>query len=748
MTSPLMQQKALEALVLINTAVTNLRLYPPTSAMIANAVGKLYQALLDIFETTDSINVAETEKNMLVNGDPLGSKDLEKPPVRAFLELLLAFGLRSISLKKGIEKQELLDFLQLISKRPETIENEGGLQKLMAGIQAPHIILDEKIYIAKDADQQILAALEIKDDEIIQYMVGNIPDLVLDYQKLKELARQPEWIAEIFHRGMMQIRQQREFLSNIKVSENLIRMLGILEKVMGDLDQDKIAQLIGKTIAELDAEMITLFLSQNIDGLLGGRLFEIIVNYLDDAKFGDVVKKIKGLDKSPAAKSLDQISGGKDALDKTRERLLASDRGVQYQQEMEKRKALQKEKLDRQVQAIKEKMMPETEGAAQASPDNRLADYLMEAADELAADGEYEYLDAVIQHAAEGLLSRNQAQRDSAAAVLSQILERLPEQEQFAALNRIADTLTRWLKIETSATLAYRTLCDLLRNQIGRHISEKRFAEFLPVLEVFHLIAAGILEKNDTIHAIVSDIIRDLASPERLDFLLDAFSRGEETARVSAGKVLVRLGDTPLNLVLDLLRDQQDAEERVRILHLMIEVGQPTIPIIRQRLNHDEPWYFLRNLVYILGRIDNQASAELIGDFLLHKNDKVRQEALKSIQRVGGSRRGPVLASLLPMVDESFQKNIVDELGTLRYAAAVPALMELFETKSLVPSASRTDLEERICLALGRIGAQDAVPLLTQVSKPKGFFSLKSYPDKVRNAAARALFQIKTSAPT
>ena len=344
MTNPLMQQKAVETLVLVNTAITNLRLYPPTSAMITNTVGRLYQALLDIFEETDSINFAETEKNMLINGEPLSGKDLERPPVKAFLELLLFFGIRSISLKKGMEKQELTDFLQVIGKRQETIQSEGGLQKLMADIDVPHILLDQKIYIAKDGDHQILASLEIKDDDIIQYMVGDTPDIALDYQRLKELAKDPQWIAEIFQKGMMQIRQQREFLSNIKVSENLTHMISILEKVMGGMDQDKLSQLIGRAFAELDPDMISLVLTRNIDDLFGGRLFQTIVDEMDEEKFAEVVQKVQAMEKSPSTKLLDHLSGGKEALDRTCSRLLTSDRGIKFQQKMQEKKVLKKEK--------------------------------------------------------------------------------------------------------------------------------------------------------------------------------------------------------------------------------------------------------------------------------------------------------------------------------------------------------------------------------------------------------------------
>lgn len=745
MANPLIQQKAVETLVLVNTAITNLRLYPPTSAMITNTVGRLYQALLDIFEEADSINFAETEKNMLINGEPLSGKDLERPPVKAFLELLLFFGIRSISLKKGMEKQELTDFLQVIGKRQETIQSEGGLQKLMADIDMPHIFLDQKIYIAKDGDHQILASLEIKDDDIIQYMVGDTPDLALDYQRLKELAKDPQWIAEIFQKGMMQIRQQREFLSNIKVSENLTHMISILEKVMGGMDQDKISQLIGRAFAELDPDMISLVLTRNIDDLFGGRLFQTIVDEMDEEKFTEVVQKVQAMEKSPSTKALDHIKGGKEALDRTCSRLLTSDRGIKFQQKMQEEKVLKKEKIEKQLQEMKKKMASSLDGEKDSLADNHLTDSLLDMTDELAASGEHEYIESLIRHATEGLLSHQQHLRDRASAVLAQIIERLPGDQQTLLMGRLSDTLIQWIKIETSVTLAYKKICNGLKDQIRKHIAEKQFAACIPVLDVFHLIDSGILEKNDTIQAIASDIIRETASPELLEILLAAFGDSDEKTRTDAGRVLTRLGNAPLNLLLDMLRDQTDSAERVRILHLLIEIGQPMIPIIRQRLNYNEPWYFLRNLVYTLGRIDSQGSAELLGDFLLHKNEKVREEALKSIQRVGGNRKGPILLSVLQVADESFQKSIIEELGNLRYAGAVPVLLELLQMRPLVVSISRAELEEKICFALGRIGSQEAAPLLTEISKSKSFFTKKSYPEKVKSAAARALFLIKSS---
>jgi HEAT repeat protein len=65
----------------------------------------------------------------------------------------------------------------------------------------------------------------------------------------------------------------------------------------------------------------------------------------------------------------------------------------------------------------------------------------------------------------------------------------------------------------------------------------------------------------------------------------------------------------------------------------------------------------------------------------------------------------------------------------------------LLKASPLVVSVSRIDLEEKICIALGKIGSQEAIPILKEISR-KGFLAVKSYHAKVKNAAAKAITSI------
>jgi HEAT repeat protein len=154
--------------------------------------------------------------------------------------------------------------------------------------------------------------------------------------------------------------------------------------------------------------------------------------------------------------------------------------------------------------------------------------------------------------------------------------------------------------------------------------------------------------------------------------------------------------------LLDMLRDSDDSDERVRILQVISEIGVPSIPVITARIIMSEPWYILRNLVYILGRVGGEAQAIDLAPLLLHENQKVQSEAMKSLQRIGGKVRAETLLSVLPKADATFKMSIVEMLGTIKAVGAVPALVALLCSKS--SASMKSDLDEKICMALANIG--------------------------------------------
>jgi CRP-like cAMP-binding protein len=179
MSDAVVLEKAIEAIVVLNAAFTNIRLYPPTSAMISKSIGNAESILNDIFGQEDSITFAESEKNLVISGQGLDGKDGKRPQVIAFIQMMLKLNIKSITFEKGLEKSEILNFLEVVTKKSEDLRKEGGIQKVMSDKHMRHIHVDQKVYVSMDKGQRFAdektpqdTSPTIKKDRLPQIKAG------------------------------------------------------------------------------------------------------------------------------------------------------------------------------------------------------------------------------------------------------------------------------------------------------------------------------------------------------------------------------------------------------------------------------------------------------------------------------------------------------------------------------------------------------------------------------------------------
>ncbi len=89
MTDSKKTEQSLNALVILNTAIKNVRLYPLMSTSVSSVIEKLYLSLLDLLLQEEQVSFSESEKALLIDGQPLSPKDQEKPHTVSLLNLLL-----------------------------------------------------------------------------------------------------------------------------------------------------------------------------------------------------------------------------------------------------------------------------------------------------------------------------------------------------------------------------------------------------------------------------------------------------------------------------------------------------------------------------------------------------------------------------------------------------------------------------------------------------------------------------------
>ena len=706
MTDSKKTDQALNALVILNTAIKNVRLYPPTSASVSSVIEKLYLSLLDLLLQEEQISFSESEKALLIDGRPLSPKDQERPHTASLLNLLLGLGLKSITFTKGLEKEELFRFIELFSRTPESIQENGGINKLLTDQNIVHVVLDEKLYVAIDKDHQFVAGLDITDDQIKKFFNMMHPEMDPDSPQFAEMAKDPEALSKAFNTGLSQIIAQKETLTGVQLSESLNHMLSLLDKASGNLGDEKrelLSHSVGQTLIASDPALAEELTRQNTEHLLGGFLLQYLMAEI--------------MQRNPDT-GQDNDSGNpgvKEASGDPKSKLLQV--AEKFSQRLQDTRTL----LDEGLMAVLPKII-----------------------EQLAAQKEQETIEHMLEQLIENLYSKNTEVRLIAAKSLADIIENLPGERRIEVVEKLSRQIIPWLTDETVFYLGYQRICFILRDITRDYIGQRNFPYALKYLDAFNAITGNTAGKPDDFKNTSDEIISQLACPENIHILLQEIESSDQQIRENVGRVFVSLGSTAIEDLLDQLRTTTDSNERVQIMHLISTAGEKALPLITGRINKEEPWSYLRNIAYLLGQIGNTESTRALVPLLYRRNEKLRNEALKSIYRMGGDQRGKILIEAYPLVEEEFKPVIIEVIGQSKAADAVPFLMDLLKDKPLITSASRTTLEEKICSALGMIGSPDAIDLLSDITATKSFLGLRAYPEKVKAAAARALISIQT----
>lgn len=326
--------------------------------------------------------------------------------------------------------------------------------------------------------------------------------------------------------------------------------------------------------------------------------------------------------------------------------------------------------------------------------------------------GDIESVEMAINRLGEGLLSEDAAIQPDIAQAASRIGEFLLDRRQMALLRQLSHRAMVWIILETQPTPPYKRICNLLRELAAHLILEGLFEESAHILETFYIIRAGKLKKPREIRNLAAELLDAAATDEVLDILLDEFQTNARSKRSSAIDCLLHLGTASAGPLLGLLRWSPSRYERARILQMLSFIGRQAVPALIREIEKDHPWFFVRNVVQLLGNLGDSRHASLLEPLLNHKDIRVQREAIQAIHRMSGNKSEAIALSILNKADDRLKPDIVRVLGSVKSQKAIPELLRLLRS-DVVNEVE--DLGAAICEALGAIGSPEAIPDLNRI---------------------------------
>jgi HEAT repeat protein len=541
------------------------------------------------------------------------------------------------------------------------------------------------------------------------------------------MPKDPEAVARIFLDELKRIREQRGKVLAGKLLENIRKIIRSLDATVNGSDTDTICQHVVASLDDTHIEVLSWVLTQDVSGPFAEALSARIVERADRPQ-------------DPAPLTEQPETAGQDAAE------IGSIGQVperpQEGKDVRKEKDLRPAEKDRRLAHFKAGLNAILNGKREPFQDKQVMKALPGAVKKLYSKEKFGTAKQIIDRLAAALGSKDPAVRAVVSESLSLSLEAVPPELRVHTTREVSDKLVGWMKSETSVSPAYERTALLLEKLAKMLLGQRKYSECVPILEAFGLTRSGKLQTDKAQKAVANYVFTKVSTPDIVELLVKDFRANAEGKSEHAGRCLSILGADVVDRLLDALSETQARPHQTRLMQVIAEIGEPSAPALNDRIGQGGPSDFLCSLALLAGRIGNESHVGPLEKLLDHEDARVREEALNGICQIGGERTGKILLSQLEKVDDKFKVKIVAVLGAKKYQIAVKPLLELLESRPALLSDERDELEERICIALGQIGSEEAIPTLSSIVGQKKFFVVKPYHKKVQAAANKAIEEI------
>lgn len=291
----------------------------------------------------------------------------------------------------------------------------------------------------------------------------------------------------------------------------------------------------------------------------------------------------------------------------------------------------------------------------------------------------------------------------------SPVLEQVRTECKDETVDRVAaEVMLELLDAASTGRGEYLALLSKLAEQVNDFMETGRFLEISDIYNTLYSQAlagkyreeaAGMLEFY-------------FYSKDSIAKMIDAFKlwgRVEREGVTRLAGVLKRYLTDPL---FDALAEEKDPSIRKFLLSVLTGFRSDILPEAVRRL-HDERWYVLRNMIYLVRECGGVKYINHIRPFAKHADKRISIEAVKTLLHFNVPGAFPYMRVYLQSRDLELRDQVVRLSGMYRVKEAVPYLLDILEKKGLF--GTEWSYMTSVVKALGDIGDPKALDTLTRL---------------------------------
>jgi len=698
------------ALTDLAQAVRALQLYPPSSPVVGRAVARAHAKL------APHLGAGRLSLYVLPDTLRIGNADAAhgSATVRALAERLHQRGVAQLHLDAGLQSESLQRFAEMLAADPDALNQQGGVRALcerqqLNGIDVDMLQLDKLFADGGEAETD-------PDAAVWEQILGNYrDDLDLEAIDWQELAADSDQLADFL--GWLLDDESPPAgiseMSRLEVARAVCERVGEAAAELGPERVEAVAAVISSLYDKLDKEVWIDLLGQPF-GIAAGDLApgDLPCDPDPDAEEHSIRAAAVGLGGTDLGS---RIGAGLDrqqvedllvyALTSRRE---ASPRifGL-FRSLLEARN-----ERDLMEQAIREAVERQTKSDAERQSFRDLWPRLSEA---LQSENIDPYVSTTYRAQMEQLLVASPL---TPLWDLERIRPRFRELDPGYLVQRKAKVILEVLADE-SDDADYAVLVGELERALPELIVDGQYIaadEILSALSDDMIPSRG---RSDAQREIARDVFIRFCNEHTLREVVRNLAGKHGTQIDAAARIFRSLGPLAVPALLEALSNEQSRPIRVHLVRMLAAIGDQALPEIRKHLR-DKRWFFVRNLVWIIGEIGDPRFVPHLGIIVNHPDVRVRRETVRSIAKLHNDTTIKALLNAVADGDPEVQLLAIRGLGTARAGAAVARLRQLIALPNR--SGTNTEVIRAAAIALGRIGAREALPELKRLSRRPWLF--------------------------